>query len=176
MICNKIIDKNHLFEKKNEYIVDTNVLISLYGNKKFNEQINKNSKLKLATQYYNKAISQKCNVYVPAIVLSEFVNRFFNERFQELKKMDPVKYKDKKKDYRNTKIYSIDCTYIKNVIEKNILSVLKPINDDFDKLSVDQMFKLDEDDFNDRLIIHIANKNNLYVISADVDIRKMRIR
>lgn len=176
MICNKVIDKYHLFEKSNQYIVDTNVLISLYGNKKYNQQINSNQKLKMAVSYYNKAIDQKCTVYVPAIVLSEFVNLFFKECWNELKNKDSNKYKDQKKDYRNTKKYEQDCKYIKEVIEKQILAVLKPINDDFDKLSLDQMFKFDEDDFNDRLIINIANRHNLFVITADVDIKKMKIK
>ena len=172
MICNKLIDKSHLFEKNNEYIVDTNVLISLYGNKKYNQQIDKNEKLKMATQYYNRAIDQKCTVYVPAVVISEFVNLFFKECWNELKISNPQKYKCKKRDYRNTKKYEQDCKYIKEVIEDQIFKVLKPISDSFDDLSLDQMFKLDEDDFNDRLLMHIANKKNLYVISADVDIKK----
>lgn len=176
MICNKVIDQYHLFEKKNKYIVDTNVLISLYGNKKYNQQINTNKKLKKAVENYNKALDQKCTIYVPAIVISEFVNLFFKERWNELQTNDSNKYKDQKKDYRNTELYVKDCTFIKTVIEKQILNVLEPIDDDFSNLSVDQMFKLDEDDFNDRLIIHIANKNNLYVISADADIKKMKIK
>lgn len=176
MICNKIIDKTHLFEKSNEYIVDTNVLISLYGNKKYNQQISSNNKLKIATQYYNKAIDHGCNVYVPAIVISEFANLFFKECWNELKLKDPKKYIDKKRDYRNTPKYERDCKYIKEVIENQIFKVLIPISDDFEELSVDQMFKIDDEDFNDRLIIHIANKKNLYVISADIDIIKMKIK
>ena len=176
MICNKIIDNNHLFVKGNKYIVDTNVLISLYGNKKYNLQIDENKKLKKATQYYNNAISQKCTIYVPAIVLSEFVNLYFRERWSELRASNPTKYTDEKKHYRNTEKYAKDCEYIKKVIEEEIMKVAKPINDDFDKLSIENMFKFDDDDFNDRLIIHIANKNDLYVISADADIRKMKIR
>lgn len=175
MICNNIIDKYHLFERKNKYIVDTNVLIALFGNKKYNQQINENSKLKKAIENYNKAIDNHCIVYVPAIVLSEFVNLFFNERFNELKSKYPNKYHNFKKDYRNKNEYIKDCNYIKDVIEKQILNDLKPISDDFDKLSIEQMFKFDEDDFNDRLIIHIANINNLYVISADADVKKIKI-
>lgn len=176
MICNRVIEDTHIFEKKNKYIVDTNVLLSLYGNKKYNQQIETNKKLKKAVQYYNRALAQKCTIYVPAIVISEFVNRFLTECWNEFQKKNPGKKLDKKKDYRNTKHYEKDCQYIKEVIEKEILSVLKPISDDFDKLPLNQMFKLDEDDFNDRLVIHIANKNNLYVISADVDIKKIKIK
>ncbi len=174
MICNKIIDNNHLFTKENKYIVDTNVLIALYGNKKYNLEIKKNPKLKKAVEYYNKALEGRCTIYVPAIVLSEFVNLFFKESFNELQSKSQRRL-NIKKDYRDTQNYLKDCRYIQNVIEKTILSVLEPINDDFNELSVKQMFRFDNDDFNDRLIIHIANKNNLYVISADADVAKIKV-
>lgn len=176
MICNNVIDKGHLFISSNKYIVDTNVLISLYGNKFYAQQIKTNAKLNDAVNYYNKALNQGCTVFVPAIVLSEFINLFLSCQWKELRAKDPNKYKDKKKDYRDTPEYIKDCNYIKGVIEQSILSVLTPIDDDFSLLSSEQMFKFDNDDFNDRLIIHIANKNNLYVISADVDVKKIAIK
>lgn len=176
MICNKVIDKDHIFSKNNGYIVDTNVLLSLYGNKRYSQQINENIKLKNATQYYNRAIDCGCNIYVPAIVISEFTNLFFKERWNELKSVDKARYKDMKRDYRNTKQYEIDSDYIKEVIEKNIFSIAKPISDNFAEMSLDKMFKYDNDDFNDRLIINIANNNNLYVISADFDVKRIKIK
>ncbi len=169
MICNKIIDNSHLFEKNNSYIVDTNVLLALFGNKVFINQASNNPKLSDAIKYYNKAVSVKAEVYVPSIVISEFVNRFFRQRFKELKQKDPNQYQDYKKDYRMSQDYKTDSEYIKQVIKQDILHNIKLINDEFDKVDIDTIFNFGNADFNDNLIIHIANQNGMYLISGDND-------
>ena len=47
----------------------------------------------------------------------------------------------------------------------------------FNIKGIDKIFSVEENqEFNDNLIIDIANRNNLYLISADIDARKIAMK
>lgn len=176
MICNNVIDNNHLFESKNKYIVDTNVIMGQFGHPYYVKNVNNNLKLRKAIENYNKAVNVKAKIYVPAIVISEYVNKYFTRRFEELKEQQPDRFKSKKKNYWNSPEYIDDCEYIKEVLKKDVLHNIEVIDDEFDSISIDQVFNFNNADFNDNLIIHIANKKGMYVISGDMDFSKIPIK
>ncbi len=97
MICNYVIDKNHLFESKNKYIVDTNVIVGQFGHPYHVKQVKNNPRLQKAINYYNNAVNANAKIYVPSIVISEYVNLYFSKRFEELNKQNPVKFKEKRR-------------------------------------------------------------------------------
>lgn len=176
MICNNIIDDSHIFDGHKSYIVDTNVLLSLYGHTKFVNQSLNNTRIQKAQQHLNKAIDSNADVFVPAIVVSEFINCCLREAFKDYKSKIPKGTKvDYKRDYRNSNDYKKDLDYYINVLKNDIFSKLKYINDSFDSVNIDNFFKFNNDDFNDKLLIHIANTNNFFVISADNDISTLII-
>lgn len=50
------------------------------------------------------------------------------------------------------------------------------INDNFNDEDKEKLFAdNDEQDFNDVLIINMANKNDCYLLSADIDVKKISI-
>lgn len=174
MICSRIVDETHLVTKENKYIVDTNILLYLYGNDSFR---NVNDKTKILSKKYITALDLGCDVYVPAIVISEFVNRFHKSEFDMMKNKSREKL-NYKRDYRDTKKYIENNKYIiENVVQKTILDRCKVISDGFVDSDLDKIFALGENqEFNDNLIIDIANRNNLFLISADRDSRKILIK
>lgn len=176
MICNRIIDSGHLFEKGNKYIVDTNVIVGQFGHPYYVKNVKNNPKLQEAINNYNKAVNAKAKIYVPAIVISEYVNLYFSKRFEELQSQDPNKFKNKKKDYWNSSEYVDDCEYIKGVLKNDVLHNIEVIDDEFNSIDIDQVFSFNNADFNDNLIIHIANKKGMYVISGDMDFPKIPIK
>lgn len=172
MICSKFVDKQHLIEPKNKYLVDTNILLYLYGNSSF--KVKDNKKEELSTKFC-RALDLKCDVYVPAIVISEFINRYHKNEFNKMKeKSKNLQYK---KDYRNTERFIKNNKFIINTVRETILDRCKLINDNFSNVDIEKIFsENDNQEFNDNLIIDIANKNGLYLISADIDASKIKIK
>lgn len=174
MICNRIVDESHLIDKKNEYIVDTNILLYLYGDQRLKTET---EKIKVMSRKFTTALDIGCNVYVPAMVIGEFINRYHKLEFKHLIKKSGKKSLDYKKDYRNQEIFIENNKFIVNTVKKTILDRCKLINDGFEKANIDTIFSENENqEFNDNLLIDIANRNNLYLISADIDIKKINMK
>lgn len=174
MICNKYVDQSHLINKENKYLVDTNILLYLYGDIALRTE---NQKIKKLSEKFNNALDMGCDVYVPAIVISEFINRYHKLEFKRIKKNLKNNKLNYKRDYRDTRIYEENNRFIMATIKESILSRCKMIEDGFTEFYKDKL--LGENigqDFNDIIIINIANKNNCYLISADIDVGKIIIK
>ena len=173
MICSKIVDSMHIVNKENKYLVDTNILLYLYGDTSLSTE---NAKIKSLSSKFNLALTSKCTVYVSAMVIGEFINRFHKLEFNKMKKKNPS-LNNYKRDYRDTQLYINNNKYIVKTVKETILDRCELISDDFDKSNIEKIFSVDENqEFNDNLIIDIANRNNLYLISADIDTQKITIK
>lgn len=171
MICSRIVDEMHLVDKKYEYIVDTNILLYLYGDETSSTE---NKRIKALSSKFNNALNMGCNMYVPAMVIGEFINRFHKLRFEQIMRKQKNNKLNYKKDYRNTKQYIDNNKFIITTIRETILDRCKLISDDFSASNIDKIFAENEcQEFNDNLLIDIANRNNLYLISADIDTKKI---
>lgn len=169
MIANKIIEDFHLVKKENKYIVDTNILVYAYG-----DGDSSKNKERLTTIMVN-ALNCGCDVYIPSIVVSEFVNCVHRNYFNKHKYSRG--WHDFKKDYRNTPKYVENNNFIYRTFKENILDRFKLISDGFESASISNLMAIDEtQDFNDNLIIDIANKNGLFIISDDLDTKKIHIK
>lgn len=174
MICSRIVNDSHLVEKKNKYLVDTNILIYLYGDSRL---VTENSKLKVLARKFNQALNIGCEVYVPAIVISEFINKYHRLEANNLKKRLGLKPFDYKRNYRNTIEFEKNNKFILETIKSAILSRCKVIDDCFTEDSKEAILDINKgQDFNDVIIINIANKKGLYLISADIDSQKIMIK
>ncbi|MBR3614173.1 MAG: type II toxin-antitoxin system VapC family toxin [Clostridia bacterium] len=174
MICSRIVDETHLVEKKNKYLVDTNILIYLYGDSRL---VTETPKLKGLSAKFNQALNIGCDVYIPAIVISEFINKYHRLEWNNIKKRIGRKNYDYKRDYRNSTDFIKNNKFIMETLKTTILSRCKMIEDKFTVDNKDILFNVNEgQDFNDVLIINIANKNGLYLISADMDSQKIVIK
>ena len=173
MICNKIVDASHLVEEKNKYIVDTNILIYLYGDTALKTET---KKVKILYEKYNKALNLGCKVYIQAVVISEFINRWHKLEFDKIKRLEKNYKLNYKKNYRDTEKYKENNEFIMKTIKDSILSRCIMINDNFNDEDKEKLFADNEgQDFNDVLIINIANKNGCYLLSADIDAKKIVI-
>lgn len=174
MICSRIVDEMHIISNKNEYLVDTNILLYLYGDSMLKTEDDKKKKL---SRKFNDAVDSNCNVYVPAIVIGEFINRYHKLEFDKMKKRQGNMKLQYKRDYRNTQKFIENNKFIIKTVKNTILDRCKLISDNFSNVDINKIFSEEENqEFNDNLIIDIANRNGLYLISADADASKIRIR
>ena len=128
-------------------------------------------KEKLSTTLVN-VLDIGCEVFIPCIVVSEFINHYHRSYFKKHKK--EYDWKDYKDDYRNSQKYIENNEFLYLTLTKNIFDRCKLISDGFADVSIEKIMSIDaKQDFNDNVIIDIANKNDLYIISDDIDTSKI---
>ena len=161
MICSKIVDETHLISNKYNYIVDTNILLYLYGDETLKTE---NAKNKMLANKFTTALDYKCNMYIPAIVISEFINRYHKLEFDKIKRNENNEKKlNYKRDYRDTKKFLENNKFIIKTVKETILDRCKLISDGLAETNIDKIFSVEENqEFNDNLIIDIANTNYFY--------------
>lgn len=112
---------------------------------------------------------------IPAIQLSEFINRCIRLQF-ELYKNEHASENivDFKKDYRSTNDYKASMESILDIVKNDILKTFKPIDDYFSSMKPDSFLLYGFSyDFNDALLVEIANK---YIVSSSGSSRNQNIR
>jgi hypothetical protein len=102
--------------------------------------------------------------------LSEFFNRSVRIELDSVKKINPQKYQDFKKDFRNTPGYNQTAKVLHDIIKKQILKIEKVIDDGFSEININRL--LDDPinyDFNDRYYQELAEIKNLKIVTNDTD-------
>lgn len=172
MIANKIVEIGHFPKKENKYIVDTNILIYSYGDGSTKQ---KNTKKESLSIILANVLDIGCDVFIPCTVVSEFINVYHKNYFNKYKKK--YNWKDYKKDYRNSQKYVENNKFLYLTLINNILDRCKLISDGFADASIEKLMSIDANqDFNDNVIINIANTNDLHIISDDIDTSKIEIK
>ena len=151
------------------FFVDANVWLFLYYPMGNNQKA-------LQTRYSNfidRVVRANASLYTSSQVLSEFVNRCVDNEFKL--KVEDWRNKDKKRDFRETSLYtdSLDQTVLPSI--KNILKLSDPCPDNFDSCNFDQLLKeLQHDDFNAACHLQVARRNNWVLITHDGDFGKIQ--
>ncbi len=152
---NKIIDISTYTPRESDNLFfDANIWLYLYcplGN--YGKE--KNRKY---DGFLKKALQAKSSIFISSLVLSEFFNRWIRLDFNILKNSDPSKYGDFKKNFRSTEAYKKSVAIIKIAIMEQIMKIVKRVDDKFESISLDELFKeIEVSDFNDNYYLTIAN-------------------
>ena len=150
-------------QKDDIFLFDTNVLIKLFyptlGAKNSAPYINMFKTIK----------ENNSTLLISSIQLSEFVNRCIRFQFSLYQESHP-NIKDFKEDYRNTKDYRICMNAILEIIENDILSCFKRINDHFETMDISQILNYGFSyDFNDAFIAELSRTQNSFLVTDDGD-------
>lgn len=153
------------FKPQNSDIItlDSNILIKLlypamYGNNSLPYE-----------NLYSKILAAHSKLIISSIQISEFVNRCIRFQFELYKSSigDNIEFK---KDYRDTEDYRESMAAILDIITADILPNFTFINDNFGNMQGEKIFKYGFSyDFNDAILIEIANQNNAILITDDRD-------
>lgn len=168
-MANNIVDASKVKLKPDDKLLfDCNVLMYIfytYGGYSTNQ-------VKIYNSLFKAALSNACEMYIPSIEISEFVNTYVrNEytRYLRKKQYDKQSF-DFKHKYRATKDYKKTIRDIKNIVNRHILSIFKKLDDNFSSLDISDIFNFPElFDFNDRYYYKLAEKNSLTIITNDSD-------
>lgn len=163
------LNKNNVtFTTDDKIIIDTNIFIFLFypmGNYQY-------SNTKRYSRIYKKILSSKAKILVPAFVISEFINVCLKFEFALRQDENPNIYKNYKKDFRGKPEYEEALNKIKLILKENILNNSIIVNDEFNKINLEEIFKNKDFDFNDLILLEIAKMNNCKILTNDSDFKK----
>lgn len=155
------------FQPKPEHIIllDTNILINLFY------PIMSSGYMADYEQLYAKIVSKKSKLLLPAIQVSEFINRCIRFQYNLYKEDNELGSDfDFKRDYRGTEDYKLAMNGILDIIKNDILPVFAVVDDKFDEMEQSSIYVYGFSyDFNDALLVQIAKKNEAVIITHDAD-------
>ncbi|WP_287972422.1 PIN domain-containing protein [Blautia sp.] len=161
----KISLNNFVPSESCRVLLDTNILIHIFYPTMSNSYMREYEKL------YAKLLSKKSQLLLPAIQVSEFINRCIRFQFGIYKENHSEdKGYDFKKDYRNTQDYKQCMEAILDIVRNDILTFFTIINDNFEAIKQDKIFIYGFSyDFNDALLVQIAENENAAIVTHDSD-------
>ncbi len=160
------ISLNTFVPSKNcKVLLDTNILIHIFYPTMSNSYMRDYEKL------YTQLLSKKSQLLLPAIQVSEFINRCIRFQFGIYRENHPEhKNFDFKKDYRDTQDYKNCMEVILDIVRNDILSSFTIINDNFNSMKQEKIFIYGFSyDFNDALLVQIAENENATIVTHDSD-------
>ncbi|MFH1288039.1 MAG: hypothetical protein ABII25_05010, partial [bacterium] len=112
----------------------------------------------------------KSSIFISSLMLSEFFNAWIRLEFNILKKNQPSKYVNFKKDFRNKEVYKKSVNIAKTVVMEQIMKLAKRIDDKFEGISLDNLFEeIEVSDFNDSYYHSMAKLENFKIVTNDYD-------
>lgn len=147
------------------FLFDTNILIYLFY------PVMNTFPTETYLSLYAKALKSKSTLLLPAIQLSEFINRCIRFQFSLYQKNSPGNTAlDFKHDYRGTQDYQDSMDSILDIIKNDIFPNFKLIDDGFHSMDSNSLLKYGFSyDFNDAFLVQIANNNNASIVTHDCD-------
>lgn len=116
----------------------------------------------------------KCRIFIDALVLSEFINRFAHWTYDQLppeSKPDKFKYYRKSLDFKKVAQEIADDT-------RRIVDYAACCDSEFGSIDIDELlneYELGDSDFNDQVITHLCKKKGFILVTHDGDFRSSGI-
>ncbi len=149
------------FQSSDQLLLDTNIWLFLYGP----QSPKNNPKVGIYSQAFNKILQAKSHIYIDALIVSEFINRYARIR------QDLISSKVSFKRFRQSpEFQAIASDIVADV--KRVLRHCIQIECDFETLAMDDLldeFKTGNFDFNDQVLTALCKKRKLKLVTDDGD-------
>ena len=155
------------FKSSDQLLLDTNIWLFLYGP----QSPKSHPKVDIYSKAFNKIVHAKSHIYIDALILSEFINRYARIK-QEL-----MLSKTSFKRFRQSKEFQIIAPDIVADV-KRVLQHCSQIECDFEALAMDNLlneFKTGKFDFNDQVLTALCKKRQLKLVTDDGDFNTQEI-
>jgi predicted nucleic acid-binding protein len=166
----KAIDvRTYTFRKDDRLLLDANIWLSVYGPIACHDW---------RTDVYSKALSRiyssKCLIFLDAIVLSEYINRFARLEYEQMdKSIKPSTYKEFRSSVHFKNVASEVAITVNNILKKTTCC-----NFDFESIKTTDIlvdYQAGTRDFSDSLIIELCKEQDLVLITHDKDFKNCDI-
>lgn len=147
------------------FILDTNILIKMYYPLEYNARHSLDYE-----ELIGKIKKCKASILITSVQISEFINRCIRIQYGIYKQNNSLDNLDYKTDYRSTQDYKDNMNSILSIVRNDILPGAICINDKFDCIDPDKIYRIGFSyDFNDALLVEIANLSDAFIITNDGD-------
>lgn len=165
LILAKLDARKYQPTKDSILLLDTNILINLFYPIMASNYMDAYEKL------YEKILKKNGKLLLPAIQVSEFINRCIRFQYNLYKENNNVGISyDFKKDYRDTDDYRDSMKSILDIVKNDILPLFNVIDDSFSTMQQEEIYVYGFSyDFNDALLVQIAKNNNAAIVTHDCD-------
>ncbi len=163
MTHNAKLVKNYTFTVRDNLFLDANIWLYLHGP----QQSPAPSYVKTYSDTYKRILSAKSKIYVDALIVSEFINRY--ARLQH-SLIAPTKGF---KEFRDNPFFKIHAQSIADGV-KRILKNCTRIESGFAELKIDAVlddYAAGSSDFNDQVIAELCKRKGLTLVTHDGDFR-----
>lgn len=157
-----------LLKKDDKILFDCNVLMYLF----YTYGGYKKDMVRKYTKIFSDALKTQCQMYIPSIEISEFINTYSRLEYNRYLRKNNLRASEFKfkQDYRATKDYKELVVDLRNLVNNQILSVFKKLNDEFENINIENIYHNPElFDFNDRYYCKLAEKYGLKIVTNDAD-------
>jgi len=161
--------EKYAFRETDNFLLDTNILLSVYG---------PNANQERYTQAYSDALMKMrvcgCKIFIDALVLSEFINRFAHWNYDQL---PPERKPEKFKYYRTSDEFKKAAQEIADDTRR-IVDYTTCIDSDFGSIDIDELlneYELGNSDFNDLVIARLCKRRGFILVTHDGDFRSCGI-
>jgi predicted nucleic acid-binding protein len=167
----KTIDISTYIPKNTDnFIIDTNIWLYLF--------CPIGSYNALTINYYEKfmvkIIKNNSKIFITSLIISEFINRYFRIDFDIKKNLDPINFKDYKRNYRGSADFLNTSNTIRATLRQQIIKISKIVDDEFSKYDLKKILnEIDIADYNDLCLGEISSLNNYKIITHDSDFKKI---
>lgn len=165
-MSNKISILSYTPSSEDKFFVDNNIWMYLFcplGN--YREET-----VDAYNIFFLKLLQNKCTIYTSTLILSEFFNSYSRVDFNIKKSQNPSRYRDYKRDFRNTDEFNLLSKEICDIIKDKILKYSVRLDDNFSTIDIYSILTEDSNfDFNDKYFAKICEDNNIKILTNDKD-------
>ncbi len=125
-------------------------------------------------KFFLKVLQKKCKIYTSSIVLSEFFNTYSRIEFNIKKQQQPHKYRQYKRDFRNSEEFGDLSKDICELINSKILKYANKLNDRFDSMDLNTILLPNNNyDFNDIYLAQLCLREEIKILTNYGDFQKI---
>ncbi|KTD49846.1 MULTISPECIES: PIN domain-containing protein [Legionella] len=158
---------NYNFKPSDNVILDTNIWLYNNGPQPPNEPY-----VGIYSRALFKILNAKCQIFIDALILSEFINRYSRIKYRLHLDAHQLKEKDLSfKDFRKTSDFTTIASDIGSDVRK-ILRFCKCIESGFELLDINQVmseFEQGNTDFNDQILSELCKNKGITFVTHDSD-------
>lgn len=157
--------KSYKFTNRDNILLDTNILLSVYG---------PNANTEHYTYIYSDALARmrtsQAKIFVDALVISEFINRFSRWAFDQLPdETKPSEFKEFRRSSEFKKVAQEIADDTRRIIEYATLCDSEFGSIDMNELLIE--YEMGNSDFNDQVLKHLCEKKGFVLVTHDSDFR-----
>lgn len=165
-MSNRLDVCSYIPSENDKIFIDTNVWLYLFcpvG--QYNQDI-----VDVYNRFFLRLLKNKSTIYTSSMIVSEFFNTYSRIEFNIKKNQNPNRYRNYKKDFRNTEEFEVLSKDICNLLNNKIFKYSKKLDDNFSSIDISNILLGDKNfDFNDKYFAKLCEDNNIKILTHDKD-------